>query len=128
MEQGSIRKMHRTTLDELYEGERGSIAAIPCDHPLSQRLKDMGWVTGSEVVCLYRAPSGDPVAYRVAGVTVALRHCDAASIGIFVQRDDDSDREEASVDDCIYGAYGDYGGEDDVGNLLKGGDTYETAR
>ncbi len=133
MEHRQIKKSTEVTLDRLCERERGWIAAIPCDHPLAGRLCDMGWIAGSEVICLYKGPSGDPVAYRVAGVTVAMRLCDAAGIFISLQGGDAApEREEAYEtlwpDGCIYGAYGDYGGEDDVGNLMEGGDTYETAR
>ena len=121
----------RIRLDRLCEGERGYLEMLPDDHPLAGRLRDMGWLAGGEIVCLHKAPSGDPGAYRAAGVTVALRRRDAARI--YVSASPPAAAEQTAeapqlTEECIYGAYGDYGDEDDIGNLLKGGDTYETAR
>ena len=67
-------------LSELLPGERGQVKDMP--PPLEARLEKMGFVTGSEVRCLYRAPSGDPTAYYIRGATVALRGQDAEHIEV----------------------------------------------
>ena len=67
-------------LDQLCEGEAASLQEILPVHPLRIRLLDMGWFDGAHVRCIRHAPWGDPIAYRTAGVTVALRRRDAAMI------------------------------------------------
>lgn len=126
-------KIYQISLDQLCEGEYATLLELPQMHPLAGRLRDMGWLCGSRIQCVHGGERRDPIVYRVAGVTVALRASDAANIRVscikqaaaFLGETEDIVPAE---DGCIYGAYGDYGSEDDVGNLLKGGDTYETAR
>lgn len=67
-------------LSELLPDECGHIKHIPpC---LAVRLEKMGLAAGGEIRCLFRAPSGDPTAYYVGGVTVALRAQDAENIEV----------------------------------------------
>lgn len=47
-----------------------------------RRLQDLGFVAGERVRCLFRSPLGDPTAYEICGVTVALRKGDARRIGL----------------------------------------------
>ena len=66
-------------LTDLRPGERARILAI-AEGPLRQRLLEMGFGEDAELACVLRSPLGDPTAYRVRGVTIALRRRDAASV------------------------------------------------
>ncbi len=46
----------------------------------SHRLADLGFLPGTEVVCLRRAPLGSPVVYCVADTQLCLRHDLAACV------------------------------------------------
>lgn len=67
-------------LSDLLPDEYGQVQYMP--PRLAARLEKMGLVTGGEVRCLFRAPSGDPTAYLVRGATVALRRQDAEMIEV----------------------------------------------
>ena len=55
------------TLSSLNEGSSG-------------RLQDIGLIEGTEVLCLQKSPSGDPVAYLIRGAVIALRGEDSSKI------------------------------------------------
>lgn len=74
------REDGKMPLSLLCEGEGGLLDAISPEHPLYDRLRDMGWRAGERVTCVRYSPSGDPIAYRVCGVTAALRVRDAERI------------------------------------------------
>ncbi len=67
-------------LSDLSPGQSGCIILMP--ESLKMRLGKMGFVRGSQVRCLFRAPAGDPTAYLVKGVAVALRQKDAVNIEV----------------------------------------------
>ena len=68
------------TLASLREGEWGRVTDILADDSMRRRLMDIGLVAGTQVVCLQRAPAGDPVAYGVRGAVIALRQTDASDV------------------------------------------------
>lgn len=68
------------TLAALSVGETGVVCGLNTDDGMRRRLRDMGLVEGTEVHCLFRAPSGDPTAYAVRGAVLALRRRDAALV------------------------------------------------
>lgn len=70
------------SLDQLRDGERGRLCAIPATHPLRERLTDLGWTPGTHICCLRRSPLGDPVAYAVRGGVFALRRADGRDISV----------------------------------------------
>ena len=45
-----------------------------------RRLQDLGFVAGAVAKCVFRSPLGDPTAFEICGVTVALRREDARRI------------------------------------------------
>lgn len=69
-------------LRELGRGERGWVAAVAADGPLSRRLLDLGLVPGTAVKCLGSAPAGDPTAYAFRGAVIALRGRDAETVAL----------------------------------------------
>ncbi|MBQ7338553.1 MAG: ferrous iron transport protein A [Clostridia bacterium] len=94
-----MKRAQTVTLDRLQEGQCGWLVGLDEEHPLRRRLMDMGWFEGSEILCVRLGPAGDPIAYRTAGVTVALRRRDALRIAVRVC--DDSERGESEEYDYI---------------------------
>ena len=60
------------------------IAAIKVTGDLGRRIRDMGLVPGTEIKIQGRAPLYDPVALRVRGATLTLRHNEADFIEVEV--------------------------------------------
>lgn len=50
------------------------------DTPLSQRLLELGFVSGSVITFCGKAPFGGPFMYRIHGGKLALRKSDATSV------------------------------------------------
>ena len=49
---------------------------------LRQRLYDLGFVSGTRVECIAKAPLGGPRAYLIRGALIALRRNDAKTVTI----------------------------------------------
>lgn len=64
-----------TTLAGLKMGEHATVVGLAqaCRGAERQRLLDLGFVRGSEVVAEMKSPTGDPTAYAVRGSVIALR-------------------------------------------------------
>ena len=69
-----------SSLDRLRPGDRGVIAELIGDDPVTVRLLEMGLLPGEPVEVLGVAPLGDPLAIRVRGTRLALRRIDAARV------------------------------------------------
>ncbi len=71
-------------LASLREGEQAEIVAISpkCRGQERRRLMDLGFIPGTIVEPLLRSASGDPIAYRVMGTTIAIRESQAQNIFI----------------------------------------------
>lgn len=68
------------TLADLTMGRRARIRDIESSSPLGRRLLDLGFVPGTSVVAVRRAPFGDPIAVMVRGSLYGLRHNEARLI------------------------------------------------
>ncbi len=68
------------TLDTLDEGTSARVSGLMIRGPMRRRLQDIGLIDGTEVVCLRKSPSGDPVAYLIRGAVIALRSEDSSKI------------------------------------------------
>ncbi len=66
-------------LSALAPGEQGRIAA---GAPLKGRLADLGFVPGTEVKVLRRAPFGDPVEVELRGYRICLREAQLAEMSV----------------------------------------------
>ncbi|WP_262360916.1 FeoA family protein [Gorillibacterium timonense] len=62
-----------TKLSSAITGQRFRITGMSVEGVLRRRLLDLGFVPGAIVEVLQKSPLGDPVAYRVRMMTVALR-------------------------------------------------------
>ncbi|MCX7817947.1 MAG: metal-dependent transcriptional regulator [Kiritimatiellae bacterium] len=74
-------------LSDLEPGGRAVVVGLsPQVRGLARdRLLDLGFVPGTTVELVMRAPSGDPIAYRVRGATIALRREQADRILVHLE-------------------------------------------
>ena len=68
------------TLAELAVGARAEVVSLIDDTGLGVRLMEMGFVPGTVVTLLKRAPFGDPLEFRVRGSHVSLRRAEARRV------------------------------------------------
>lgn len=82
--------MVRTTLSlaELPEGHSGTIRDIDTSSPTSQRLLDMGFVPGTPIKAIQKAPLGDPTTFQIRGYQVGLRRSESDLINIELRPDE----------------------------------------
>lgn len=76
-----------TNLLDLKIGEKGVVLRVDTEKCLKQRLRDIGFVKGSEVLLLHHSPSGDPRAYKIKNSVIAIRNRDAKNIIILKESD-----------------------------------------
>ncbi|MGI6199959.1 MAG: FeoA family protein [Christensenellales bacterium] len=69
-------------LSLLKVGRMGRVRALSGEGALKRRLLDMGFVPGTTVRMLKKAPFGDPVQVRLRGYSLTLRTRDAKDIWI----------------------------------------------
>lgn len=72
------------SLAALQPGQQGEVVRISarCRGSERRRMMDLGILPGTTIRAELRSPSGDPVAYRIRGALVALRHEQAQLIHI----------------------------------------------
>lgn len=68
------------SLIDLSEGESGTIRGLAGDSPLIRRLLDLGFVPGTRVDALHRAPLGDPTTFALRGYRIGLRAAEACLV------------------------------------------------
>lgn len=70
------------TLGDLKPGESGIIVKIRGRGAFHKRLIEMGFVRGTRVEAIRKAPLGDPLEYRLMGYEISLRRNEASLIEI----------------------------------------------
>ena len=66
-----------------FEPGRGVVVvAVEIDGPVGQRLLDLGFVPGTRVRVVGRAPLGDPTVYGLRGTRLCLRRTEARRIAV----------------------------------------------
>jgi ferrous iron transport protein A len=73
-------------LADLEPGRVARICAHAPQHPVPLRLEELGFVPGTALVVLRRAPLGDPVEIELRGYRVCLRREDLASVCVTPDR------------------------------------------
>lgn len=68
------------TLNTLPIGTAGKIQEVNVTPSLKRRLFDLGFIPGSLITPIYPSVLGDPIAYSIRGITIALRNQDAQEI------------------------------------------------
>jgi ferrous iron transport protein A len=71
-----------TALADLEPGEAAEITAVTVPGPLGRRLEDMGFLPGTRVTLVRRAPLGDPSVYELRGTQLCLRRREASGIEV----------------------------------------------
>lgn len=67
-------------LSELRTGETGIIERLTGEGRFRQRLMEMGFVPGAEILVEKFAPLRDPIEYVLKGYHVSLRHVEAEKV------------------------------------------------
>ncbi len=68
------------TLADMQEGATAKVSLLLAEGGMRRRLRDIGLIEGTQVRCLNRGPSGDPVAYLIRGAVIALRREDSSRV------------------------------------------------
>ncbi len=66
--------MKVTALSNAKVGSAGVVESIDLPEEVSHHLAHLGFLPGTSVEVLRRAPAGDPRVYRIDGVEVGLRN------------------------------------------------------
>jgi ferrous iron transport protein A len=69
-----------TALSDARVGNTGVVESIDLPDEVSNYLAHLGFLPGTQVEVLRRAPAGDPTVYRLDGVEVGLRNETACHI------------------------------------------------
>lgn len=72
--------MDALKLNEMRTGDRGIIERITGTGRFRQRLMEMGFVPGAEIIVEKYAPLKDPIEYVLKGYHVSLRHEEAERV------------------------------------------------
>lgn len=70
------------SLSELQPGDKAIILSLPQEQILAMRLREMGLLSGTEIVYVRKAPLGDPVEIKVRGYSLSLRLKEASLISV----------------------------------------------
>jgi ferrous iron transport protein A len=71
-------------LSQIELGTTAIIALIEAPPPIARRLGDLGFIPGTPVTAIRRAPLGDPGVYEIRGVQYCLRRSEARRIRVCV--------------------------------------------
>jgi Fe2+ transport system protein FeoA len=69
-------------LADLAPGEAGTIARVESETGIGRRLLDLGFIPGTLVRVIRRAPLGDPVSFEIRGTRMCLRRSEASRIWV----------------------------------------------
>jgi Fe2+ transport system protein FeoA len=70
------------TLSQVEPGNKVKICCLEGGGPLIRRLAEMGFIPGTEVEVLRRAPFADPIEFQLRGYLVSLRREDADRVHV----------------------------------------------
>ncbi len=69
-------------LSDLGPGEPAVVESVAAPGPIGRRLLDLGFLPGTPVALLRRAPLGDPSVYQIRGSQLCLRRSEASRIRV----------------------------------------------
>lgn len=75
-------KLTEITLDQMQDGQSGTIMRVWLEGSTKRRLIEMGVTPGATLRVTKRAPLGDPIEIHLRGYTLTLRADDARRIGV----------------------------------------------
>jgi ferrous iron transport protein A len=70
------------SLASLPVGAGGRIESVDTSTPAGRRLADLGFLPGTEVRVLRRAPLGDPSVFELRGYRLCIRRSEAAQVRV----------------------------------------------
>ena len=70
------------SLIELEPGTTATIVEVSAEPLVRERLLDLGFVPGTAITLVRRAPLGDPSVYELRGVQMCLRAAEASRISV----------------------------------------------
>ncbi len=73
----------------LQKGQIGLITGLAknCGREVRQRLLDLGFVRGSEIIVQNISPLGNPIAYNIHDTLISLRNEDAVKVLIEIKKE-----------------------------------------
>ena len=74
--------MYKCSLDELPLNKDGIIIELKSESTLRRRMLDLGLIKNTIITPIFTSPFGNPRAYKVRGVTLAIRKSDAKKIEV----------------------------------------------
>jgi len=69
-------------LGELKAGARAVVRRVSGEPELLRRLMELGFVPGTTITLVRRAPMGDPIELRLRGTHFSIRHSEADRIDV----------------------------------------------
>jgi len=69
-------------LSEIEIGTTAVVDRVEAPPPIATRLGDLGFIPGTPVTSVRRAPLGDPGVYEIRGVQYCLRRSEASAIRV----------------------------------------------
>lgn len=75
-------------LADLPEGKSATIKSIDTESVTAQRLLDLGFVPGTPIKTIKRAPMGDPTTFEIRGYQLGLRRSEAEIIEVEFTKDE----------------------------------------
>ncbi|HOY66581.1 MAG TPA: FeoA family protein [Candidatus Ozemobacteraceae bacterium] len=70
------------TLADLQIGETATIRDIDASSPTGNRLLELGFIPGTPITAVQRAPMGDPATYLIRGYRIGLRRSESSLVAI----------------------------------------------
>ena len=78
----SPRRPTPVALADLAPGSSARVESVSEASALGRRLQDLGFVPGTEVRVVRRAPLGDPIEFELRGYRLCLRRTEAREIRV----------------------------------------------
>ncbi len=72
-------------LAQMRPGTGASITGVEGSPSVARRLASLGFRPGTEVVCVRRAPLGDPTVYRLRSYEICLRRREAGQVSVALE-------------------------------------------
>ena len=69
-------------LSTLAAGRHATVLSVDASTPQSRRLLDLGFIPGTSVRVVRRAPLGDPIAFYLRGGQICLRRTEAERVRV----------------------------------------------
>lgn len=70
------------TINDMKSGDSAQITHLDLLHPQAMRLLDLGFIPGTSITFLRRAPLGDPLVVEIRRRTLMLRKDEALAVSV----------------------------------------------